>query len=295
MTLGVTGSSGLIGSALCSLLIAQGHRVVRLRRTNEREIAIPEIADGAQQRFDAIVHLAGEPIASGRWTTAKKTRIRASRVEGTRSLCQRLAEWEQPPKVLVCASAIGYYGDRGDERLDEQSPPGVGFLPEVVQAWEETTRVATQRGIRVVCLRLGMVLSPDGGALAAMLRPFQLGLGGRIGTGRQYWSWIAIDDAIGAIVHALKTDSLVGPVNAVAPEPPINDEFVAALGRVLRRPTVAATPAWLARTLFGEMAEALLLASARVVPRRLLETGYAFQFGELDPALRHLLQRDGVE
>jgi uncharacterized protein len=293
MTVGVSGSSGLVGSALVPLLSAGGHRVVRLRRTHGSELLLPVTDDRSDpdSRLDAVVHLAGEPIVSGRWTAAKKTRIRTSRVEGTRALCQTLAQAARPPKVIVCASAIAFYGNRGDELLDEGSGPGDGFLADVVQAWEESTKPATQRGIRVVLLRLGMILSRQGGALAKMLPLFRCGLGGRLGGGRQYWSWIALDDALGAICHALTTDHLAGPVNGVAPQTVTNAQFTAALGHVLRRPTLAIVPAWAVRALLGQMADELLLASARVVPRRLIEAGYVFRYGQLDDALHHLLGR----
>lgn len=281
MKIGITGSSGLVGSALMPLLIAAGHQVTSLHRAGG---SFSPVAP-----FDAVVHLAGEPIAPGRWSVAKKQRIRSSRVEGTLALCQALARLDCPPKTLVSASAIGFYGSRGDEQLNEQSGPGNGFLPEVVQAWEQAAKPAIERGIRVVFLRFGMILSPRGGALASMLGPFRCGLGGRIGTGRQYWSWIALDDALGAISHALATDSLAGPVNVVAPESVTNAQFTAALGIALGRPTLAHVPAWTARVMFGQMADELLLASASVVPRRLIETGYVFEYPELDDALRHVL------
>lgn len=281
MRIGITGSSGLVGSALAPLLIAAGHQVTPLGRTGGSFAPVAP--------FDAVVHLAGEPIASGRWNAAKKLRIRNSRVEGTRALCQALARLDCPPRTIVCASAIGFYGNRGDELLNEESGPGDGFLPEVVQAWEQAARPAIERGIRVVFLRFGMILSPRGGALSKMLGPFRCGLGGQIGNGRQYWSWIALDDAVGAVRHALTTDILSGPVNAVAPQPATNAEFTSALGRALGRSTLAHLPAWAARTLFGQMADELLLASARAVPRQLMETGYVFHCPELDDALRHLL------
>jgi uncharacterized protein (TIGR01777 family) len=292
MTIGITGASGLVGSALAPRLRALGHRVVRLRREKGAGRFLP-IAEDHPASFlpDAVIHLAGEPIASGRWNTAKKQRIRDSRVEGTRALCQALAEQAPPPRIVICASATGFYGSRGDELLDEESGPGEGFLAEVVQSWEHAASPAVECGIRVVSLRFGMILTRQGGALGKMLRPFQYGLGGRIGDGRQYWSWIALDDALGAVCHALTTDRLVGPVNVVAPQATTNAEFTAALGRVLGRPTFARLPAWVARGIFGEMADALLLASARVVPRRLTETGYAFCHGELLTALGHLLGR----
>jgi uncharacterized protein (TIGR01777 family) len=293
----VTGASGLVGSALVPFLTTGGHRLTRLVRSTPRpgQAEIPwqpetgSIATSALEGVEAVVHLAGENIATGRWTAEKKARIRASREQGTRLLCDALGQLVNPPKVLVSASAIGYYGDRGSESLHEASPPGSGFLAEVCQAWEATTAPAVQRGIRVVHFRLGMVLSPAGGALAQMLWPFKLGAGGVIGSGWQYMSWIALDDAIGAILHAMMTPSVQGPVNAVAPQVLTNREFTAILGRVLRRPTLLPFPACAARLACGEMAEALLLASARVEPRRLLETGYVFRYPDLDSALRHLL------
>jgi hypothetical protein len=238
--------------------------------------------------LDAVVHLAGENIA-GRWTAAKKARIRSSRVEGTRLLAEALAGLKRPPKTLLCASAIGYYGDRGAELLREESPAGTGFLAEVCREWEAAARPAAEKGLRVVHLRIGVVLSPAGGALARMLMPFKLGLGGRIGSGSQFMSWIASDDLSGVIRHALTTESLRGPVNAVAPQAVTNLEFTQTLGRVLRRPTPFPMPAFAARLAFGEMAEALLLASARVEPTRLVASGYRFRAPELEGALRHLL------
>jgi uncharacterized protein (TIGR01777 family) len=293
----VTGASGLVGSALVPFLTTGGHRVSRLvhsaPRLGQAEILWqPEtgsIATLALEGVDAVVHLAGENITTGRWTAEKKANIRASRVQGTRLLCDALAQLVHPPRVLVSASAIGYYGDRGAESLHEASRPGAGFLAEVCQAWEAATAPAAERGIRVVHLRFGMVLSPAGGALAQMLVPFKLGAGGVLGSGRQYMSWMALDDAIGAILHALMTPALQGPVNAVAPQPLTNREFTAVLGRVLGRPTLLPLPALAARLAFGEMADALLLASARVEPRRLIDTGYAFRYPDLESALRHLL------
>ncbi len=295
----VTGASGLVGSALVPFLTTGGHRVTRLVRSQPR----PSVAEmqwdpaaGIQdltslEGMDAVVHLAGENIASGRWTVARKARIRDSRVTGTRTLCEALARLSQPPKVLVSASAIGYYGDRGAEALWENSAFGTGFLPEVCRVWEEATQPAVQTGIRVVLLRIGIVLSPTGGALAKLLLPFKLGLGGILGSGKQYMSWIALDDVVGAVNHALVTDTLRGPVNAVAPFPVTNGEFTRTLGRVLGRPTVFPVPAFAARLAFGEMADELLLASTRVEPKRLLATQYTFRCPELDGALRHVLGR----
>lgn len=297
MNILVSGSSGFIGSAVVAALGASGHRVVRLVRPQSK-------ADGPVVRWDpdagtidraglegieAVIHLAGASIAQ-RWTPEHKTRIRESRVRGTRLLSEALAERARPPGVLICASAIGYYGDRGDQWLTEESPPGTGFLADVCQQWEAAAEPARRRGIRVVNLRIGIVLGRQGGALARMLLPFRLGLGGTIGCGRQYWSWIALDDLATVFLHALVTGSLNGPVNAVSTMPVTNREFTRTLGRVLARPTIFPLPAPVARLLLGEMADALLLASARVRPVRLLETGFQFRYPDLESALRHLLE-----
>jgi uncharacterized protein (TIGR01777 family) len=238
--------------------------------------------------FDAVVHLAGESIV-GRWTPEKKARILESRAKGTRLLCESLADLRSRPIVLVSASAIGYYGDRGDQVMDEESSAGSLFLSKVAKAWEAATDAARRNGIRVVNLRIGFVLGKAGGGLATMLLPFKLGVGGRVGSGRQYMSWIAIDDVVGAISHAILSDSLRGPVNAVAPNPVTNREFTKTLGRVLWRPTIFPLPAFAARLVMGEMADDLLLASTRVKPSRLLSSGYEFRFPQLEGALRHVL------
>jgi len=285
----VTGSTGLIGSATVSALRAGGHRVTRLVRApsvpGEASVhwdpAAGAIETGGLEGLDGVVHLAGEGIAAGRWTPAQKAKIRDSRVQGTRLLCDAIARCARPPRVLVCASAVGYYGDRGEERLTEESPPGRGFLAEVGRAWEAAAEAAIQRGIRVVHLRFGMVLSLRGGALAKMLLPFKLGVGGIVGHGRQYWSWISLDDVVGVIQFALATDTLRGPVNVVAPQSVTNREWTRALGRAVSRPTVFPMPTFAARWLFGEMADELLLASTRVVPERLNAAGYSFR----DPTL----------
>ena len=293
----ISGVTGLIGSAVKRLLAAEGHEVVGLtRRHPPGEGAIgwdpsAGVLDAARLAdFHAVVHLAGENIGT-RWTPARKREIRKSRVDGTRLVCERLASLEAPPEVLICASAIGYYGDRGDELLTEESPPGQGFLAEVCQEWEAATEPARQKGIRVVNLRIGVVLSPEGGALPKMLTPFKLGLGGRVGSGRQYWSWIARDDVAGAIRHALLTPALNGPVNATAPHPATNAEFTKVLGRVLGRPTLLPLPAAAARLMLGEAANELLLGSGRILPKRLQESGYEFRYPELDEALRSMLGR----
>lgn len=292
----VSGSSGLIGSALLPFLTASGHAVTRLARLKADtgaaavhwDPAAGTIDAGGLEAHDAVVHLAGENIAE-RWTPAKKARIKESRSKGTRLLVESLARLTQPPRVLVSASAVGYYGDRGDAVLREDSNAGSGFLAEVAREWEAATGPAAQKGIRVVNLRTGMVLSSKGGALGKMLLPFKLGLGGKVGTGKQYWSWIAIDDLLGIIHFALTTDSLKGPVNAVSPKPVTNLEFTRTLGRVLGRPTIFPMPAFAARLAFGEMAEELLLGSTRVEPAKLAAAGYQFRYPELEGALRHLL------
>jgi uncharacterized protein (TIGR01777 family) len=296
LTVAISGATGLIGSALWQRLAAAGHRMKRLvRRPAQQPDEItwdPDRAAVDSEGFcgvDAVVHLAGESIATGRWTAEKKRRIRISRVDGTRLLAEAIAGLAVKPRVLVAASAIGFYGDRGAEQLDESSPPGDGFLVEVCRAWEAATAPAKEAGVRVVNARLGVVLSRRGGALAQMLTPFKLGLGGRIGSGRQYVSWISIDDVARALERAVENDQLYGPVNLVAPAPVTNAEFTKALGRVLRRPTVVPMPAPAARLAFGQMADELLLASARVVPSRLTEAGFSFEFPQLEQALRHVL------
>ena len=240
---------------------------------------------------DAVVHLAGDGIASGRWTQSKKRAIKDSRVVGTRLLAETMSRLKKPPRVMVCASAIGFYGDRGPETLTEKSTEGSGFLAEVCQAWESATAPASQKGIRLVSLRFGIVLSPKGGALATMLFPFRMGVGGILGSGKQYMSWIALDDAIAAIAHTLDNTSLVGPVNVVAPQAVTNQEFTKTLGRVLGRPTLFPMPAFAARLVFGEMADALLLSSSRVEPSVLTKSGFHFQWSDLESALRHLLKK----
>ncbi|HEX6710441.1 MAG TPA: TIGR01777 family oxidoreductase, partial [Rubrobacter sp.] len=240
---------------------------------------------------DAVVHLAGESIAEGRWTSEKKRRILESRQKGTRLLAEKISGLRAPPSVMVSASAIGYYGDRGNELLTEESGPGTLFLSRVCLEWEAAAEPAREAGVRVVHPRFGVVLSTEGGALGTTLPIFKLGGGGRIGSGRQYWSWVALDDVVGAILHALETDSLSGPVNVTAPDPPTNAEYTRVLGGVLNRPTFFAVPAPAARIALGGMADELLLASARVEPAKLEETGYEYRYPELEGALRHLLGR----
>lgn len=295
----VSGSSGLVGSALVPHLVTGGHLVVRLVRTRPApgeatvswDPASGTLDAAALEGFDAIVHLAGERLVPDRWTEAKKARIRDSRVGSTRLLSEAIARLSRPPRALICASAVGYYGDRGDELLGEGSPAGSGYLAEVCRAWEAAAEPAARKGVRVVQHRFGVILSPKGGALRKMLLPFKLGLGGRLGHGRQYMSWVALDDVLGGIEHALAAGTLRGPVNTVAPHPVSNAEFTRTLGRVLGRPTIFPMPTFAARLAFGEAADALLLAGQRVEPMCLLASGYHFRFPDLEPALRHLLGR----
>ncbi|MFI5090507.1 MAG: TIGR01777 family oxidoreductase [Terriglobales bacterium] len=285
----VSGSSGLVGSALVTALEGAGHSVVRLvrRPPGANEIRL-DPAKSPPEGFDAVVHLAGESIA-GRWTAEKKARIRDSRVQGTGTLAAALARTGRPPKVMVSASAIGIYGDRGDEALREESAPGSDFLAQVSQQWEAATEPAAQAGIRVVSLRIGVVLSSRGGALGRMLIPFRMGAGGRIGSGSQWMSWITLDDVVGVIQHALAADSLRGPVNTVAPNPVTNAQFTRALGQVLHRPAIFPLPAFMVRLMFGEMGEALLLGSQLVDSGKLVASGFRFRHPELKPALEAIL------
>ena len=300
MIVAVTGSSGLIGSALVSSLRARRDRVIPLVRRAPRgtedafrwDPATGAITPVRPAIADAVVHLAGESVIGGRWTAAQKARIRDSRVAATARLAHALARAATPPRTLICASAIGYYASRGDETLTEASAPGTGFLAQVCREWEAATAPATARGIRVVNLRIGLVMSRSGGALARMLTPFRLGLGGVIGGGTQWMSWIALADLIDAIQYALAAVSLHGPVNAVAPTPVTNAEFTRTLGSVLGRPTtLLRVPAFAARLALGEMADELLLTSQRVVPARLQASGFTFRYPTLEGALRHEIGR----
>jgi uncharacterized protein len=297
MNIAITGSTGMVGRALTEALVADGHSVrpvVRRPGPNpEREIrwdpAGGTIDAAAFNDIDAVVHLAGEGVASHRWSSDVKKRILDSRVLGTRLLCETLASLSVKPSVLVSASAVGYYGDRGAELLDESSTPGEGFLADVCQQWEAATTAARDANVRVVNLRIGVVISTKGGALASMLTPFRMGVGGVLGSGRQYISWITLDDLVRAIVFALGAAALSGPVNATAPDAVTNREFTKTLGHLLHRPTVATMPAFVARMVFGEMADEMFLSGSRVVPRALQAAGFSFQHPVLEPALRHVL------
>ena len=298
MRLLVSGASGFIGSALTPHLRAEGHEVISLRRRTDGTPPSPWwdpkrglINLPGAATLDAVVHLAGENIV-GRWTEAKKRKVFDSRVEGTRLLARAVAELPNKPRAFISASAIGYYGNRGNELLDETSPPGTGFLADVCRAWEDAALPAANAGIRVAFLRFGLVLGASGGPLAKMLPIFRLGLGGPLGNGQQYWSWVSIDDLVAAVSFTLSHDDIHGPVNVVAPKPVTNSEFTATLAQVLRRPAFFRVPALALRLVFGRApANEMFLASVRVQPKVLQKHGYAFRYAELEPALRHLLDR----
>ena len=290
----VSGVSGPIGAALLPSLKSQGAEVVRLVRgaaTSAGQISwdpAGSLTPASVSGFDAVIHLAGESIV-GRWTEAKRKKIRESRVLGTRSVAEALAKTDVKPQAFICASAIGFYGSRGDEFLDENSSTGAGFLPEVCREWEQASRTAADAGIRTVNIRIGLVLSVHGGALPRMLPPFKLGLGGRLGSGAQWWSWIHVEDIVGAIHHAIQTESLSGPVNFVAPNPQRNSEFTKVLADVLHRPAFFPVPEFALYLAFGRMAaEELLLSSQRVKPGKLAATGFTFRFPDLAGALEDL-------
>lgn len=292
----VTGSTGLVGKALVSFLESGGHQVHRLTRrpaAHEREIEFHPGKGAAHpsemEGFDAVIHLAGDPIAQGRWTQAKRDLIRASRVPFTRRLAETLAALKKPPSVFISASATGYYGDRGDRILRESDPPGEGFLPEVCLEWEAAAEPARDAGIRVAHLRTGLVIAGNGGALEPMLLPFRLGLGGRLGSGRQWWSFIALDDLLYLIHHILMKDTLAGPLNATSPEPVTNAGFTEGLARVLRRPAFIPVPKVALELALGPMTGPLLLASARVNPEKVLDSGFEFRYPSLEASLRHVL------
>lgn len=297
LNVAISGASGLVGTELSALLTSVGHSVVPMTRKSSgssQNAIVWDLVHGVAnpqqlESVDAIVHLAGENIAAGRWTVALKERIRKSRVEGTRAVVQSLAGLQIRPKTLVCASAIGFYGDRGDEILTESSPAGSGFLADVCSAWESEAMAAANLDMRVVCLRIGVVLSPKGGALAKMLLPFKLGAGGVIGSGKQYWSWIGLNDLVRAIAFCVENENIRGPVNAVSPQALNNYDFTKTVGKVLHRPTIVPLPAFVAKIALGEMAEALLLSSAHVVPEKLQAHGFQFAQPDLKSCLEHEL------
>ncbi len=302
MRIAITGATGLIGKSLCPRLQREGKELVLFsRNTRSAQSSFPgarvlewdAVAGpppvGSLDGLDAVVHLLGEGIADGRWSSSRKQAIRESRIEGTRNLVEGLRHSSGPPGLLVSGSAIGFYGSRGDEELDESSERGGGFLGDVCQAWEGQARAAEPLGIRTVLLRTGIVLSPRGGALAKMLLPFRMFVGGALGSGKQWMSWIHIDDEVGLIRHILNSDELQGAVNATAPGPVTNSRFSKTLGRVLGRPSIFSVPGLALKLLMGEMAQELLLNGQKVLPRRALASGYSFKFPELEDALRDLL------
>jgi len=297
LRLAIAGAGGLIGSALSAFLTTGGHTVLRLVRKPETDAADevawdPERGPLQPERLedvDAVVYLAGTNIAAGRWSERRKQELVKSRVDAVRRLVEALGSLDQPPRTFVCASAIGFYGDCGERTVTEDAPAGEGFLADLARRWEGAAGAAEAWGARVVLPRFGVVLSSRGGALAKMLPAFRFGLGGPLGSGRQLLSWVALDDAVGAVYHALRTEDLQGPVNVAAPAPLAQRDFARVLGRVLRRPAFLPLPAAALRLIFGEMAEETLLASTGVLPARLTETGYRFRHPELEGALRHEL------
>jgi uncharacterized protein (TIGR01777 family) len=295
----ISGSRGLIGSHLSAFLSEQGYTIKRLVRQKKSNITseifwdpIEEVLENTYlQEFDVVIHLAGASIASWPWSRNKKTKIKNSRVQGTNFLSKRLSELPSKPQLLICASAIGYYGDRGEELLDEGSPAGRDFLSEVCQDWEAAAEPAEQAGIRVAHLRFGMILSPKQGALAKMLPAFRIGLGAVMGSGEQYISWITLTDVSRIVKHVIEKSELHGPINVVAPSPVSNAEFSKFLARVLSKPLLFTLPSFILKAALGQMGKELLLASTRVIPKKLIESGYSFEHPELGPALRSLLGR----
>lgn len=292
MKVAIAGASGLVGSALIPVLKKLGGQITRLVRSDPKAGDIEwhpnqdEVSSRSLEGFDVIINLAGENLAAGRWTDDLKRRIRDSRVHGTHLLSEAIARLPQKPRVFACASATGIYGDRDDEPLDEQSESGGGFLAGVCREWEKATEPAIKAGTRVVNLRFGPILAREGGMLAKLLTPFKMGMGGKVGSGKQFISWVALEDAINAIKLAIEDESIRGPLNIVSPNPVTNEEFTKTLGHVLNRPTALAMPAFAARLAFGEMADEMLLASQKVLPKRLTTAKFQFTYPELEGALR---------
>ncbi len=295
----VTGSSGFIGSALVPYLEKKGYQVKKLVRSNASPQAkkfnwqpdTGEIDPQALSGAEVLIHLAGENIADGRWTQEKKQRLRDSRIKSTKNLCNTLLKAKCPLKVVLMASATGYYGNRGSEILTEESSLGSGFLAELTYEWEAASKALIANGVRLVLMRIGVVLSPSGGALSKMMLPFQLGLGGQLGDGKQYMSWIVLDDVINIIEFLLKEDSLSGVINVVGPNPVTNKEFTKSFGQALNRPTIFTIPGFAARLVFGELADEALFSSSRVMPTQLQKAGYQFLFPELEHGLKYLLRK----
>ncbi|HLL99616.1 MAG TPA: TIGR01777 family oxidoreductase [Pyrinomonadaceae bacterium] len=294
----ISGASGLVGTHLIPTLKAKGHEIFRLVRKTPQaadeiqwnsETGFSDAERAKLENFNAVVHLAGDNVASENWSEEKKRKIRDSRVNGTRVLVEALKSLKNPPPVLVSASAIGYYGDREDEILTEDSAKGKGFFPEICDAWETEAEKAEAFGARVVMPRIGIVLAKDGGALEKMLTPFKFGVGGRLGGGKQWMSWIVLEDLIRIIHLSLENEKLRGAINAVAPNPVTNEEFTKTFGRVLHRPAILPVPEFAVKLMFGEMGETLLLQGARVLPERLLENGFEFKFTNLEEAMKAVL------
>jgi uncharacterized protein (TIGR01777 family) len=290
----VTGSTGFIGTPLVAKLRQSGHDVVSLARSSgvpglqwdplRREIDLSRL-----ENFDAVIHLAGESI-NGKWSRVKKNEIKRSRKEGTAFLVESLLKTKNPPKIFISASAIGYYGDRDDEILNEESLPGNDFLADVCKDWERAAKPLEEKGIRVVYIRNGLVLHPKGGALKELLLPFKFGLGGAVGSGRQWWSWIALNDLLAIYEYALMHETVSGAVNGVAPNTVTNKQFVKTLGKVMRRPAILPLPAFAISLIFGEMGRTLLLKSQRVIPKKITDAGFTFQYDDLEKALIQLLE-----
>jgi uncharacterized protein (TIGR01777 family) len=292
MKVAIAGSSGLLGSALIPVLKKDGAQVTRLVRSSPKAGEIEwhpnqdELSAQKLDGFEVVINLAGENIAAGRWSDDQKRKIHDSRVHGTHLISEAIARTHHKPRVFICASATGIYGDREGEVLDEQSESGGGFLAGVCREWEKATDPASKAGVRVVNLRFGPILARDGGMLSKLLTPFKMGMGGKVGSGKQYISWVAIDDAVKAMKLAIDDQSMRGPVNVVSPNPVTNEEFTKTLGHVLNRPTALAMPAFAARLAFGEMADEMLLASQKVLPKKLVHAGFQFTYPELEQALR---------
>jgi uncharacterized protein (TIGR01777 family) len=290
----ITGASGVIGSALAPMLSEAGHEVVSLSRGLSGpcwDPATGAIDSESYKDVDAIIHLAGENLAARRWSDSQKAVLRSSRVDTTCKLCTWIANQPHKPSVFIAGSAIGVYGDRGDEWMDESSQPGTGFLADVCREWEEATSPLANSGVRVVHLRTAVALTPNGAPLTKLLPPFKMGMGGPIGDGKQYMSWIDMEDHARAVQFVMENDTVSGPVNLSSPNPATNAEFTRVLAKVLKRPAFARIPAFAARAAFGEMADAVLLSSTRVCPMRLKELGFEFLYPDLEDSLRHLLGR----
>jgi len=290
----ITGGSGLVGSSLVEFLFKKGHSIHCLKRNSVAASntfwAINDLHENTNTEFNTIIHLAGENVAQGRWTEKKKQNILMSRVQGTKELVDYISDLKEKPSTFICASAVGYYGSRGNEILDEESSLGTGFLADVCHQWEKESQRLSELGVRVVNLRFGMVMSPRGGALHKMIPPFKAGLGGVIGSGEQYISWISIRDLVEIVNFVIQKDHIKGPVNVVSPIQTTNKELTKSLGKVLNRPTPFTVPAFMAKLVFGQMAEEMLLGSSRVTPKILLEAGYKFADQSLEAVLQHCVE-----